>query len=123
MEQELEKQEEDIWIKTFSSTPPFKNIEITNYFNYKSRFNGVFSRNNLPRIKDGANVISLDEKHSKGTYCVSLFIDRNVVVYFDSFGIECIPQAVLSKFRDNLTTHNIFRIQYDESVDFIFSLS
>ena len=33
---------------------PLSNIEITEYFNYKPRFNGVFSRNNLPRIRDGA---------------------------------------------------------------------
>ena len=30
------------------------NIGITNFFKYEPRFNGVFSRNNLPRIKDGA---------------------------------------------------------------------
>ena len=30
---------------------PLNNIEITNYFKYEPRFNGVFSRNNLPRLK------------------------------------------------------------------------
>ena len=35
---------------------PLNNIEITNYFNYEPRFNGVYSRNNLPRIKDGAMI-------------------------------------------------------------------
>ena len=34
-------------------------VKITNYFNYERRFNGVLSSNNLPRIKDGANVINL----------------------------------------------------------------
>ena len=29
-----------------------RNIEITKYFNYEPRFNGVFSRDNLRRIKD-----------------------------------------------------------------------
>ena len=29
------------------------NIEICKYFHYEPRFNGVFSRDNLPRIKDG----------------------------------------------------------------------
>ena len=43
-----------IWIKSFSSTPFFNNIQITKYFNYKPRFNGVYSRDSLPRIKDGA---------------------------------------------------------------------
>ena len=30
---------------------PLRNIEITKYFNYKFRFNGVYL-NNLPRIKN-----------------------------------------------------------------------
>ena len=45
---------------------PINNIEITNYFNYEPRFNGEFSRNNLHRIKDGAYVVNLDDKNSKG---------------------------------------------------------
>ena len=32
-------------------------------------------------------MINLDDKQSKGTHCVLLFIDRNAVVYIDSFGI------------------------------------
>ena len=55
MEEELEEQEEDTWIKLLiQKLSPFSNIEITNYFNYAPRFIGVFSRNNLPRIDDGA---------------------------------------------------------------------
>ena len=44
------------------------------------------------------------------------FIERNTVVYFDSFGIEYIPQEVLNKIRDKSITHNIFRIQDNESI-------
>ena len=64
MEEELEEQEEDTFMKIFNSAPSF-NIEITNYFNYELRFNGVFSRNNLPRIKDRAYVINLNDKKVK----------------------------------------------------------
>ena len=73
--------------------------------------NGVFSfsRDNLPRIKDGAYVINLDDKKSKGTRWISLFIDRNKAVYFDSFGIEYIMQ-------DKSITYNVFRIPDDDSV-------
>ena len=100
------------------------NIEITNYFKYELRFNGVSSRNNLPRIKDGAYVINLTDRNSIGTYLVSLFIDRITAVYFDSFGIEHISQEVLNKIRDKSITHNIFRIQDMNllCVDFIVSL-
>ena len=34
----------------------------------KPKFNGVYSRNNLPKIKDGAYVINLDEYKSIGTH-------------------------------------------------------
>ena len=54
--------------------------------------------------------INLNDKNSKGTYWGLLFIDRNVVLSFDSFGIEYIPQEVLNKIRDKLITCDIFRI-------------
>ena len=57
----------------------------------------IFSRDNLPRMKDEAYVISLDDKQSRGTHWVSLFVYRNEAVYFDSLEIECIPQEVLKK--------------------------
>ena len=37
-------------------------------------------------------------------------------MYFDYFGIEYIPQEVLSKINDKSITHNIVRIQSDDSV-------
>ena len=49
-----EEQEEDICVNILVLLHPSNNIEITTYFNYEPRFNGIFSKNNLPRIKDGA---------------------------------------------------------------------
>ena len=95
---------------------PLNNIEITNYFKYEPRFNGVFSRKNLSRIKDGVYVINVDNKNSKGTHEVSLFIDKNIAIYFESFGTEYIPLEVFNKIRDKTITHNIFRIQDNESI-------
>ena len=60
-------------------------------------------------------MINLDGKQSKGTHWVSLFIDKNTALYFDSFGIEYIPQEVLNKIRDKFITHNIFRTQDNDS--------
>ena len=54
-----------------------RNIKITNYLNQESSFNGAFSINNFPRIKDGTYVINCDDKKGKGTHWVSLVIDRN----------------------------------------------
>ena len=61
-------------------------------------------------------VINLDDKNSKRTYWISLFIDKNLALYFDPFGIEYIPLEVLNKIRYKSITHNIFRIQDNESI-------
>ena len=37
-----------------------ESFEIQWYYQHKPKFNGVYSRNNLPEIKDGAYVINLD---------------------------------------------------------------
>ena len=94
---------------------PLNNIKIANYFNDEPVFNGVFSWNSLPRIKDGA-VINFDDKNSKGTHWDSLFINKDVATYFDSFRIEYVPQEVLNKIRDKSITHSIFRIQNNEPI-------
>ena len=76
-------------------------------------------RDNLPRIKDGAYAINLDDNQSKETHWVSLFIDRDTAVYFDCFGIEYIPQEVLSKIKDKSIIYDIFRIQDDDFIMWI----
>ena len=40
---------------------PVTNFEIQKYYQTPTRFNDVYSRDNLPKIKDGAYVINLDE--------------------------------------------------------------
>ena len=65
-------------------------------------------------------------KESKGNHSVSIYIDINTDVNFDSFGNEYIPQDLLNKIKDKSTIHNMFRIQADDSIgfaDFILSLS
>ena len=57
-------------------------------------FNGAYSRNNLPKIKDGAYVINLNEYKSIGTYLIVLSVNNNNVIYFDSFVVEQIPKII-----------------------------
>ena len=40
---------------------PLTNFEIRKYYQNEPKLSGVCSRNNLPKIKDGAYVINLDE--------------------------------------------------------------
>ena len=70
---------------------PLTNFEIQKYYQNKPRFNGVFSRNNLPKkIKDGAYVKKIDEYEDVGTHWIALFCNKSEIVYFDSFGVEFI---------------------------------
>ena len=91
---------------------PLTNIEISEYYKNEPRFNGVYSRNNLPnKIKKGAYVVNLDEYKNTGTHWVSLFVKTTEVIYFDSFGIEHIPKEINKFIGSNKKIKaNIFRI-------------
>ena len=65
------------------------------YYENKSRFNGVYSRDNLSNIKDGAHIITLDEYSDIGTHWVPLWVSNNNVTYFDSFEVEPIPKEII----------------------------
>ena len=73
---------------------PLTNFEIQKYYQNEPRFNGVYSRDNLPKIKDGAYVINLDEYSDIGTHWTALYTLNNDVTYFDSFEIEYILKEI-----------------------------
>ena len=58
--------------KSLMPPHPLTNLEIIDYFKNEPRFNGVYSRNNLPKIKKGAYVINLDRSKNTGTHWVDL---------------------------------------------------
>ena len=63
---------------------PLTNFELEKYYQNEPGFNGVYSRNNLLKtIKDGAYVINL-----------GLFCHRSETVYFNSFGVEHVPEQI-----------------------------
>ena len=67
---------------------PLTNFEIQKYYQNKSKFNGVYSRNNLHKIKDRAYVINLDKFKSTRTHWIALYVNGNNIIYFDSFGVD-----------------------------------
>ena len=96
---------------------PLTNFEIQKYYQNEPRFNGVYSRNNLPKkIKDGAYVINLDEYADVGTNWIALFCNRNEVVYFDSFGVEHVPEEIKEFVGNKNTIANIFLVQANNLV-------
>ena len=93
---------------------PLTNFEIQKYYQNEPTFNGVYSRDNLPKIKDRGYVINLDEYSDIGAHWIALYILNNDVNYFDSFGIEHIPKETKTFIGDKNIKTNIFRIQaYD----------
>ena len=73
---------------------PLNNFEIQKHYQKVPRLNGVYSRNNLPKVKDGTYVINLDEYKSIGTHWIALYINDNNVTYFYGFGVENIPKEI-----------------------------
>ena len=93
---------------------PLTNFEIQKYQN-EPRFNGVYSRDNPPKIKNGAYVVNLDEYFDIGTHWVALYANNNSVTYFNSFSVEHIPKEIKT-FINNKNMTNIFRIQAYDSM-------
>ena len=93
---------------------PLTNFEIKEYHQNERKFDGVYSRNNLPKIKDGAYVINLDEFKSIGTHWIVLYVNGNSIIYFDSFGAEHIPKEI-KKFIRNKILKQIF-IEYKHTI-------
>ena len=95
---------------------PSSNFEIQKYYQNEPRFNGVYSRDNLQKIKDGAYIINLDEYSDIGTHWVALWVNNNNVTYFDSFGVEHIPKEIIKFIENRNIKTNIFRIQAYNSI-------
>ena len=87
------------------------------YYENESRFNDVYSRDNLPnKIKDGAYVINRDEYSDIGTHWIALYVKNSDITYFDSFGVEHIPKEIKAFIKNRNIKTNIFRIQAYDSI-------
>ena len=82
----------------------------------------AISLNTIPlkKIRDGAYIINLDEYANVGTHWIALFCKKNEIIYFDSFGVEYIPEEIKEFIKEfpgnkNIKT-NIFRVQEDNSI-------
>ena len=92
------------------------NFEIQDYFKVEPRLNGVYSRDNLPKLKKRAYICNLDEKKSIGTHWAVVFVKKNEVIYFDSFGVEYIPEEIKKSIENKNIKTNIFGIQDYNSI-------
>ena len=54
-----------------------QDFEIQKCYQNETKFNGVYLKNSLPKIKDGPYVINLDEFKSIGSHWISLYVNVN----------------------------------------------
>ena len=95
---------------------PLTNFEIQKYYQNEPRFNGVYSRDNLSKIKDGAYIINIDEYSDIGTHWVALYVNNNSVTYFDSFGVEPLPKEIKTFINNKTLTKGVFAMQAYDSI-------
>ena len=108
---------EGIKKKALSPPHPLTNFEITDYYENEPRFNGVYSRDNLPKtIKDGAYAINLDEYADVGTHWVASYVKNNEVIYFDSFDVEHVSKEIKRFIGHKDIKTNILRIPANNSI-------
>ena len=85
------------------------------YFKGVKGFSGVFSRNNLPNLTKGAYIINFDHSENAGSHWVVIFVKKDEVIYFDSFGVEYNPKEMMEKIENKNIKTGIFRIQDNNS--------
>ena len=96
---------------------PLTKFEIQKYYQKEPKFNGVYSRNNLPKIKNGSYIINLDEYKLIETHWIALYVNGNnrTTMCFESFEVEHIAKEI-EKFIQNKYIINIYRIQAYDSI-------
>ena len=92
------------------------NFEIKRFYQNESKFNGASSKSNLPRIKNGAYTINLDERKLTGTHWIALYVDSDTLTYFDSFGVEHIPKKIKKFISIKDIKANTYRIEANASI-------
>ena len=65
---------------------------------------------------DRTYVINLDEYADVGTHWIVLFCNRNEIVYFNSFGVEHVPEEIKELVGNKKTKAHIFQVQANKSV-------
>ena len=93
---------------------PSTDFEIRNYYQNKPKTDGVYSRNNLSKIKYEAYIINLDEYESIGAYWIALYVNAKDVTCLDGFEVGHIPKVIRKFLGNKSIITNVYRKQaYD----------
>ena len=77
-----------------------------------SSFRGTFSIDKIPMFKEKnfSIIVNLSKENEKGTHFIGISLLKNVIVYFDSYGVETINLTIeeyLKKYRKKIIHSNI----------------
>ena len=77
-----------------------------------SSFRGTFSIDKIPMFKEEkfSIIVNLSKENEKGTHFIGISVSENVVVYFDSYGLETIDLTIekyLKKYRKKIPHSNV----------------
>ena len=69
-----------------------------------SSFRGTFSIDKIPMFKEEnfSIIVNLSKENEKGTHFIGISLLKNVIIYFDSYGVEAINSTIdkyLKKYR------------------------
>ena len=74
---------------------PISNFKINEILKNDKNYIGTFSKNNVPILKNNqSTIVNLADSHNKGTHWVAIKFINNKLFYFDSYGIEFIPDII-----------------------------
>ena len=103
-------------LKIFNPPNYLNDFEIQKYYQNEPKFSVVYLRNNLPKIKEGAYIINLDDFKSIGALRIVFYVNSNNATYIGSFGVEQIPKEIKACTGNENIITNIYGIQAYNSV-------
>ena len=92
------------------------NFGIQKYYHNQPRFNGVYLKDYLTKVKDGAYVVNFDGYSDTETHWIALYVQNNDITYFDSSGVEHIPEEIKTFISNKNIKTNSFRMQTYDSI-------
>ena len=77
-----------------------------------SSFRGTFSIDKIPMFKEEnfSIIVNLSKENEKGTHFIGISLLKNVIIYFDSYGLETINLTIeqyLKKYRKQVIYSNV----------------
>ena len=93
---------------------PISNFKINEILKNNKNYIGTFSKDNVPILKNNeSTIVNLANSNEVGTHWIAMKFINNKLFYFDSYGIEFVPDIIKKQYKKIIT--NIYRIQSNDS--------